>query len=63
MKRAVQDTVGRLVAITSISGHLLFKGFSHIQITHHKLIPVPVIDPTFVIKVGTLKLDPILMFL
>ena len=27
----------------------VLKGFSRIQITHHKLIPVPVIDHTFVI--------------
>jgi len=58
MQKAVQDTAGRLLAIIGISGSSLSsttpvpEGFSHVQITHHKLIPVPVIDPSFVIKAG-----------
>jgi len=58
MQKAVQDTAGRLLAIIGISGPSLSsttpvpEGFSRVQITHHKLIPVPVIDPSFVIKAG-----------
>ncbi len=58
MQKVVQDTTGRLLAITGISGPSLSSttpvpdGFSRVQFTHHKLIPVPVIDPAFVIKAG-----------
>jgi len=58
MQKAVQDTAGRLLAIIGISGPSpsgstpVPEGFSRIQIIHHKLIPVPVIDPAFMIKTG-----------
>jgi hypothetical protein len=58
MQKVVQDTAGRLLAIIGISGPSLSnttpvpEGFSRVQITQHKLIPVPVIDPAFVIKAG-----------
>src|SRR6266581_2308452 len=59
MQKAVQDTAGRLLAIMiGISGPSLLsttpvpEGLSGVQITHHKLVPVPVIDPSFVIKAG-----------
>lgn len=58
MQKAVQDTAGRLLTIIGISGPSLSSttpvpaGFSRVQITHHKLIPVPVIDPAFAIKAG-----------
>ena len=58
MQKAVQDTAGRLLTIIGISGPSLSsttpvpEGFSRVQITHHKLIPVPLIDPSFAIKAG-----------
>ena len=58
MQKAVQDTADRLLAIIGISGPSLFnitpvlEGFSRVQITYHKLIPVPVIDPAFMINTG-----------
>jgi hypothetical protein len=58
MQKAVQDTAGRLLAIIGISGPSpsgstsVPEGFSRIQITHHKFIPVAVIDPAFMIKAG-----------
>jgi len=59
MQKAVQGTAARLlVIIIGASGPFAVqyyhcpRGFSRVQITHHKLIPVPVIDPPFVIKVG-----------
>jgi len=64
MQKAVQDTAGRLLAIIGISGPSLSsttpvpEGFSRVQITHHKLIPVPVIDPSFVIKAGDSQAGP-----
>lgn len=58
MQKVVQDTAGRLLTIIGISGPSLSsttpvpEGFSRVQITHHKLIPVPVIGPAFVVKAG-----------
>ncbi|KAH9973952.1 hypothetical protein BJV74DRAFT_863901 [Russula compacta] len=52
MQKAVQDTATRLLTIIGISGPSLSGttpvpegGITRVQITHHKLRPVPVIDP------------------
>jgi hypothetical protein len=58
MQKVVQVTVSRFLTIIGISGPSLSgttpvpEGFSRVQITHHKFIPVPAFDPAFVIKVG-----------
>jgi hypothetical protein len=58
MQKAVQGTASRFLAIIGISGPSLSdttpvpEGFSRVQITHHKFIPVPAFDPVFVIKAG-----------
>jgi|SRR6266850_3026768 len=58
LQKAVKDTASRFLAIISITGPSLSgttpvpEGFSRVQITHHKFIPVPAFDPAFVITAG-----------
>jgi hypothetical protein len=64
MQKAVQGTASRFLAIIGISGPSLSsttavpEGFSRVQITHHKFIPVPAFDPAFMIKAGDLQAGP-----
>jgi len=56
MQKAVQDTTARLLSIIGISGpgpaSVPDGGLTRVQITHHKLVPVSVIESAFVIKAG-----------
>jgi len=56
MQKVVQDTAARLLSIIGISGTgpapISDGGLTRIEITHHNLVPVRVIEPAFVIKGG-----------
>jgi len=56
MQKAVQDTATRLLSFIGLSGPssapIPDGGLTRVQITHHNLIPVPVIEPAFVVKGG-----------
>ncbi|KAI0249644.1 hypothetical protein BJV78DRAFT_658455 [Lactifluus subvellereus] len=59
MQTAVQNTASRLFAAIGISGPSLSLttpvsegSITRVHITHHHLVPVPAIEPTFVIKAG-----------
>lgn len=59
MQNAVQNTASRLLAAIGISGPSLSvttpapEGtITRVHITHHHLVPVPGIEPTFMIKAG-----------
>jgi len=59
MQNAAQSTASRLLAAIGISGPSLSGttpapegSITRVHITHHRLVPVPVIEPTFVIKPG-----------